>query len=332
MTVGKVGATGERIGGIVERTSVTIGRAVGIAERASAIEAASVATRSKVGAITDHEAIVESGTGVAVRAAEGLDAAVSAAVPAPRELSMVAEPGEVAVRDLEDTEVAGGEVAVAEAVDASLTPRQKGDDPYGILEPIMASDEEVIEAVLGGDVDRYAELLDKYQQPALRLAFSMLGNYEDAKDASQEAFVSAYRALARFRGGAQFSTWLYRIVVNACKDMHRRRARRPMAAAQVGEPGPQTDHAGLFIDVDDPAGDPGEQLANRELGQRLSGAIGALPMKQRTAFVLHHLQGLSLDEVAEVMHCRLGTVKSHLFRATEQLRTQLGPWLAREGV
>ena len=195
----------------------------------------------------------------------------------------------------------------------------------------MVSDAEVIKAVLRGEVDRYAELVDKYQQPALRLAFSMLGNAEDAKDASQEAFVSAYRSLRRFRGGARFSTWLYRIVVNECKDMYRRRARQPVAAAQVGEPDPQANGSCLFVDVEDPTGHPADQLANRELAQRLSGAIGTLPMKQRTAFVLHHLHGLPLEEVAEVMRCRLGTVKSHMFRATEQLRMQLGPWLAKEG-
>ncbi|MBI2496080.1 MAG: sigma-70 family RNA polymerase sigma factor [Candidatus Omnitrophica bacterium] len=79
-------------------------------------------------------------------------------------------------------------------------------------------EEEVIQAVLRGDVDRYAELVDKYQAWARRVAFSLLGNYEDARDASQEAFVSAYRSLGRFRASAAFSTWLYRIVVNECKD------------------------------------------------------------------------------------------------------------------
>ena len=188
---------------------------------------------------------------------------------------------------------------------------------------MAGSDAQTIQAVLDGDVDRFAELVEKYQEQALRLAFSMLGNYEDAKDASQEAFVSAYRSLGRFRGGAKFSTWLYRVVVNQCKDVYKRRARAPMVVAAVGEPDPEMDGADLFVDVEDPAADPSDQLANRELAQQLSTAIGSLPMKQRTAFLLHHMHGLPLDEVAAVMRCQLGTVKSHIFRATHHLKEAL---------
>ena len=194
------------------------------------------------------------------------------------------------------------------------------------------SETETIRAVLDGDVDRYAELVDRYQEPALRLAYSLLGNYEDAKDVSQEAFVNAYRSLGRFRGTAKFSTWLYRIVVNECKDAYKRRARQPAVVAGVGEPASDADDTGsLFVvDVEDPAANPGESATNRELSQRLSLAIGDLPMKQRTAFLLHHVHGLSLDETAAAMACRPGTVKSHIFRATESLRVQLAPWTSKE--
>ena len=191
-------------------------------------------------------------------------------------------------------------------------------------------DVDTIQAVLSGDVYCYAELVDKYQGPALRLAFSLLGNDEDAKDVSQEAFVNAYRSLRRFRGGAKFSTWLFRIVVNECKDVYRRRARQPMAVASVGEADPDADPPSLFVDVDDPTASPSDQLANRELGQQLSVAIGKLPMKQRTAFLLHHVHGLPLEEVATVLRCRVGTVKSHLFRATAHLRAMLSPWVGKE--
>ncbi|MBI3321455.1 MAG: sigma-70 family RNA polymerase sigma factor [Candidatus Omnitrophica bacterium] len=198
--------------------------------------------------------------------------------------------------------------------------------------PMAGSDAETIQAVLRGDVDRYAELVDQYQGQAIRLAFSLLGNYEDAKDASQEAFVSAYRSLGQFRGGAKFSTWLYRIVVNECKDVYRRRARQPVASVSVGDPGAESqEDSGLFIEVDDPAAGPDEQAEQRELSQRLSRTIALLPMKQRTAFLLHHVHGLPLEEVAQVMGCRAGTVKSHVFRATEHLRNDLAPWLKQEG-
>ena len=196
----------------------------------------------------------------------------------------------------------------------------------------MDPDAQVIAAVLDGDVDRYAQLVEKYQAQALRLAFSFTGNYEDAQDISQDAFVDAYRALGRFGGRAKFSTWFYRIVVNGCKDAHKRRARQPLAAAVVGEPDPAGDEAALFVDVPDPAGGPGDRAATRELGRQITLAIGGLPMKQRMAFLLHRVHGLALDEVAAVMRCRIGTVKAHVFRASERLRVHLTPWVAREGI
>lgn len=190
-----------------------------------------------------------------------------------------------------------------------------------------SDDAAVIEAVLDGDLDRYAELVDRYQEMALKLAFSLLGNYEDAKEVSQEAFVSAYRSLGRFRGGAQFSTWLYRIVLNECRDEHRRRARRPAISGRIGGADSDEGEAGLFIDIADPAGDPSDRLAERELARSLVDAVGALPIQQREAFLLHHVHGLPLEEVAGVMGCRVGTVKSHIFRATERVRRQLAPWI-----
>ena len=195
------------------------------------------------------------------------------------------------------------------------------------------SDAETIRAVLDGDVDRYAELVEQYHGQAVRLAFSFLGNYEDARDVSQDAFVSAYEALGRFRAASKFSTWLYRILVNKCKDACRRRARQPATVASVGPSGPEADpDDGLFVvDVADPGADPSGRLAHQELARALSDAIGELPMKQRAAFVLHHVHGLSLEEAADAMGCRVGTVKSHVFRATESLRRQLSPWVAKEG-
>jgi RNA polymerase sigma-70 factor (ECF subfamily) len=196
---------------------------------------------------------------------------------------------------------------------------------------MVESDWEVVQAVLRGEIDRYAELVDKYQDQTTRLAFSMLGNYEDAKDASQEAFVSAYRSLGRFRGHAKFSTWLYRIVVNECKDVYKTRARRPQATISIGPSDPDTEEAGLFAEVEDPRANPGSELSARELGRALSAAIGRLPLKQRTAFVLHHLHGCPLDEVAAIMRCRVGTVKTHIFRAAERLRESLTPWAKEIG-
>ncbi|MDP3722862.1 MAG: RNA polymerase sigma factor [Candidatus Omnitrophota bacterium] len=196
----------------------------------------------------------------------------------------------------------------------------------------MPDESGIIRAVLDGQPDRYAELVDRYQGRAIRLAFSLLGNDDDARETSQEAFLKAYRSLGRFRGEAAFSTWLFRIVINECRSRWRRRAREPVATARIGgSPAADEESEGsLFVDPEDPGADPAEQLAQRELARRLSREIARLPMQQRIAFVSHHLHGCSLEETAAVMRRRVGTVKSHLFRATERLRRTLGPWLTQE--
>jgi len=192
----------------------------------------------------------------------------------------------------------------------------------------MTSDAEVIEAVLRGDIDRYAELVNRYQRAAWTVAYSFVGNAEDAKELSQNGFVKAYQHLRGFRRDASFSTWLYRIVVNECKDFFKRKARRPAAVSLAAEP---DDEGAVAFEPADTNGSPHDALADRELARQLHQAIQRLPRRQQTAFTLHHLQGMPVEEVAGVMDCRIGTVKTHLFRACEQLRVRLTPYL-REGI
>jgi len=201
-----------------------------------------------------------------------------------------------------------------------------------VILPVMDEDAAAIQGVLGGDIERYAELVDRYQAQTIRLAFSLIGNMEDAQDVAQDAFVSAYKSLKSFRGRAKFSTWLHRIVVNKCKDAYRRRAHavedplvRVGSSHAVDEDAP-----GLFVDAVDESAGPDRRAADRELAAKISGAIGTLPEQQRTAFVLHHLHGRPLQDVAGIMGCRLGTVKAHVFRATERLREALDASLIEE--
>lgn len=190
----------------------------------------------------------------------------------------------------------------------------------------------IIAAVLAGNTERYAELVNAYQAQAIRIAFSFLGNHEDARDAAQEAFVNAFRGLSRFRQGAKFSTWLYRIIINACKDARRKHLRQPRILATVGDGAQvEVDEGGIFMDLEDPAAGPAVLLQQQELSRHLTGAIVQLPEKQQQAFVLHHLHGFSLEDVAGIMNCRLGTVKSHIFRAMACLRQTLAPWVQTEG-
>ena len=126
---------------------------------------------------------------------------------------------------------------------------------------------------------------------------------------------------------ARFSTWLYRIVVNECKDFFKRKARRPRMVSLGSDEDP--DEAIVF-EVADPTGNPSDVLASRELARRIQEAVGDLAGRQRTAFMLHHLNGLSLEETADVMKCRVGTVKAHLFRSCERLRVALSPYLREQ--
>ena len=191
----------------------------------------------------------------------------------------------------------------------------------------VPSDGEIIQAVLAGDTGRYAQLVDRYQRAAWKLAYSFLGNMQDSEEISQNSFVKAYRNLRRFKGKSKFYTWLYRIILNECKDLLRHRRRRPQTVPLDGEP----EDPSLFEPADTGAS-PREQAGNRELAVMLTRLIRQLPEKQQTAFVLHHVQGLTIEEASRVMGCRAGTVKSHLFRATERLRSSLEPkLLAQEG-
>lgn len=191
---------------------------------------------------------------------------------------------------------------------------------------VEINDDEIVRAVCAGDTEAFAELVDKYQAMAIKVAFSLLGNEQDARDAAQEAFISAYQALPRFRGGAKFSTWLYRIVANKCKDVYRKRARTAGSWLRISTTGPgsKDDHV---MEIQDPRTGPALKLYNREIAEALDKAINELPLKQRMAFVLHHLHGMALNEVADVMQCRVGTVKSHVFRATATLKSSMQPWL-----
>lgn len=189
----------------------------------------------------------------------------------------------------------------------------------------MEPDEAVIQAVLGGETDRYAELVDRYRSAALNLAFSFVGDAEDAKELSQNGFVKAYRSLRRFRGRARFSTWLYRIVANECKDHLRRKAREPQRLPLFSGGIDSDGEAPPAAEPADPSVGPRQAASDREMAEAIRQAAEKLPMKQRTAFVLHYMNGLTAPEIAEIMGTRPGTVKSHLFRAAEAIRIQMEP-------
>jgi RNA polymerase sigma-70 factor (ECF subfamily) len=169
-------------------------------------------------------------------------------------------------------------------------------------------DQALIDAALAGRGDAFGELVTRYERAVYNLALRTLRDRTEAEDAAQEAFFKAYRALHGFRPGAKFSTWIFTICYRACCD---RLAKRKRFSGDE------------LPDRADPSAGP-EALAERsDEASRLRAAIDDLPEKYRVVVTLFHLQGKQYEEIATVLNLPLGTVKTHLFRAKEQLRKAL---------
>ena len=177
-----------------------------------------------------------------------------------------------------------------------------------------------------GDARAMEELVRRYQGKAFAIAYHLCsGERQEAEDLTQEAFLRAFRNLKKFKGQSTFYTWFYRILVNACLDSRRRRNRwRRLITPWVS----RKQEGRAEIEVEDVEGDQDtlRELNNRQLSRDIEGAMKALPEKQRVAFQLKVLHGMSISEIAGVMGAAEGTVKSHLFRATHSLRQALKNW------
>ena len=177
-------------------------------------------------------------------------------------------------------------------------------------------DEKVlIDAARQGDVGSFNQLVLSYQSMAYNVAYRILSDGDAAADATQDAFLSAFKAIGKFRGGS-FKAWLLRIVTNACYDQLRLKQRRPTAsldALLVLEPAP-------IRSLTDPQESPEQYALRQELSGAIQVGIGTLPADQRVALILSDVQGLSYQEIAEATGVSLGTVKSRLSRARGKLR------------
>jgi RNA polymerase sigma factor (sigma-70 family) len=174
-----------------------------------------------------------------------------------------------------------------------------------------------IEHAQAGDLDAFNRLIEMHQVVAYNLAYRTLRNGDDAADATQEAFLSAFRAIRSFHG-TSFRAWLLRIVMNACYDARRRSGRRPASSMEalvekVGEP-PWSDER---------APDPEAVALSRETRTAIERALGALPEDQRLAVVLVDVQGLAYEEAAMALDCPIGTIRSRLARGRARVRDEL---------
>lgn len=183
-----------------------------------------------------------------------------------------------------------------------------------------------------GDVRAFEMLVVKYQRRLERLIGRMVRDVDLVQDIAQESFIRAYRALPQFRGDSAFYTWLYRIAVNTAKKSLMDMKRDPLvleSTRSAGEEGEETSRAENELTDGET---PEALLASKEIAAAVNAAIEALSEDLRQAITLREIEGLSYEEIAEVMNCPIGTVRSRIFRAREAIATRLRPLLdTREG-
>ncbi|HEY4689630.1 MAG TPA: sigma-70 family RNA polymerase sigma factor [Anaerolineae bacterium] len=177
----------------------------------------------------------------------------------------------------------------------------------------------LIESARRGDLDAFNTLVVAYQHQVYNLAYRIMGDEAAAADAAQEAFISAYKHMAAFRGES-FKSWIYRIVTNACYDELRRRKRRPAMSLEGLVDDSDTE---IEYDIPDGQATPEDRAEQRELADVIQAGIETLPPDQRVTLVLSDVQGMSYEEIATITGANLGTVKSRLSRARAKLRDYL---------
>jgi RNA polymerase sigma-70 factor (ECF subfamily) len=181
----------------------------------------------------------------------------------------------------------------------------------------------LIRAAQRGDQDAFEQLVRAHDQSVLRLAMNLLRSPEDARDVYQEAFLRVYRNLHAFRFDCSFHTWLYRIVTNICLDQLRKRKVRKEESAVVETSDGPIDRMENY-EEEAAAADPERAMWNRELKQRIEGALADLTPRERMVFELRHYQGLRLRNIGEMLGTTEEAAKNCLFRATQKMRAVLG--------
>ena len=181
----------------------------------------------------------------------------------------------------------------------------------------------IIKQVLEGDVNAFEGLVKEYEKNVYNLARRMTGDPEDAADMAQDAFIKAYSSLSSFRGDSKFSVWLFRIVSNLCLDFLRSRKRRPTVSLSVEN----DEGEDMEFEIADESQSPETLLEQKLTREAVRCGLDSLPPEQRQILLLREIQGLSYEEIAQVLELESGTVKSRIFRA----RKRLSAFLLREG-
>jgi RNA polymerase sigma-70 factor (ECF subfamily) len=194
----------------------------------------------------------------------------------------------------------------------------------------MDTDAQLVERTLAGDARAFELLVLKYQRRIQRLIARMVRDVDIVEDITQEAFIRAYRALHQFRGDAQFFTWLYRIAVNTAKKTLLDMRHNPLVSEAAFKADDESDET--FWAGNEPIAEetPESSYAAQELAAAVQAALDSLPEDLRQALVLREMDGLSYEDIAVVMACPVGTVRSRIFRAREAVSVKIRPLLDRQ--
>jgi RNA polymerase sigma-70 factor (ECF subfamily) len=185
-------------------------------------------------------------------------------------------------------------------------------------------DQELVERAQRGDKQAFGMLVDKYQRKLGRLLSRLIRDQAEIEDVVQESFIKAYRALPNFRGDSAFYTWLYRIGINTAKNYLVSMGRRPQVSNDIEiEDAENFEDAGELRTMETPE----TELMTKEIAQTVNDTVEGLPEELRTAITLREIEGLSYEEIATLMDCPIGTVRSRIFRARETIAQKLRPLL-----
>lgn len=186
------------------------------------------------------------------------------------------------------------------------------------------ADQALVERAQRGDKAAFGLLVGKYQRKLARLLSRLIRDPAEVEDVTQEAFIKAYRALPNFRGESAFYTWLYRIGVNTAKNyLVPQNRRAPTSTAADADEAENFDDGDQLRDINTPE----NLLSSKQMGDTVTAAMEALPEELRTAIVLREIEGLSYEEIAKIMDCPIGTVRSRIFRARDAVAEKLRPLL-----
>jgi RNA polymerase sigma-70 factor (ECF subfamily) len=190
-------------------------------------------------------------------------------------------------------------------------------------------DQQLVVRAQQGDKRAFEMLVTKYQRKLGRLLSRLVRDPAEVEDVTQEAFIKAYRALPSFRGDSAFYTWLYRIAINTAKNYLVAMGRRAPTTTEI-----DTEEAEGFDDADQlrDLNTPENQLMSKQVGETVNQTLQELPEELRTAITLREIEGLSYEDIANIMNCPIGTVRSRIFRAREAIAERLRPLLGtKEG-